>query len=134
MLGFDDEIGASVASGAGLVLGHHDLVEFFAGALADDADAGLWGDCSGHIKNPYARQLRHKDLTAAEFLNPLAHEIGRSRQRDPEASHSIIRDRQRAVGALFDERGNDAAATPQHVSVAAACETRLVATCIAVRL
>ena len=82
----------------------------------------------GEIHDAHRRDLRHEDLAAVHPLKILEDEIHALLERDPEAGHLGVGDRQviAASGNLAPEKRHDRAARANHVAVAHDGEARPV--------
>src|SRR6185503_10147894 len=98
-----DHIAVFQLDGAmGIVGRDHGLVQFLAGPDADDMLLVAGADQTGELGNGAGRDLGHIDLAALHHLHAGKDEIHPLRQRDPEAGHALVGDRQ-AVGAIGDQ-------------------------------
>ena len=117
-------VGVELVGIARLVAGNHHLVQLLAGTDADDVEAALGRHRLRQIDHFHARNLGHEDLAAVHPADRRQHQRHALIERDPEARHVRVGDRQHTAGALRREERNHAAAAADDVPVADAGEPR----------
>ena len=97
---------------------NHLLVQFFAGADADGFLRAFGGDGGGQIANVHGRDFFHINFAAHHVVKRVPHEFHALFQRNHEAGHARVGNRQRAACALGEEKWDDRSARAHHVAVA----------------
>ena len=124
VLGHDDEAVVDLVGVARLVLGDEQLVQLLAGADADDLDLGVGRQRRRHVGDPHRRHARDERLAAAHARRRVDDELHGLIERDPEARHALVGDRDDAGLGLELEQRHDRAARADDVAVAHRGEAR----------
>src|SRR3981081_1321541 len=98
-------------------------MQFLARADSDCFHVTTGSDRLGHFHQPHAGNLGNKNLTPMHLLDTANHKPDALLERDPEAGHAEVSDRNLAALALLLEYRNDAATAAQNVSIARATES-----------
>src|SRR5690349_11185186 len=101
-------------------------MELFPGANSDGLDLATRSDGFGQIKHAHAGDFRHKDLAPVHLLDAAHHKADTLFQRQPEASHPRIGERDTATLALLHENRYHAAPTAHDIAVAGTTEARVL--------
>ena len=107
---------------ARFVLRHQHFVQLFAGPDSDGLDLASRRNGFRKIYEPHAGNLGHENLAAMHLLEAADHETHPLLQRQPEARHPRIRDRNAAAAFLLLKNRNNAAPAPHHIAISRAAE------------
>ena len=108
-------------------------MELFPGADADRLEPAPGRDCTRDVDDPRARDLGDKDLAPMQPAERMAHQLHALLERDPEARHPLIGDRNDTGLPAFQEQRNHAAPASHDIAVADDGEARVPRACVGVR-
>src|SRR5690242_1573516 len=111
---------------ARLVFGEQHFVQFLSGADADVIDFRFGRDGLRQIGDLHAGDLGHEDLATLHALDATNDEPDALVEREPEARHALVSNREAFVLRLFQENRDDAAAAADDIAIARTADTRTV--------
>src|SRR5882672_4712622 len=109
-----------------LVVGDQNLVQLFAGPDPDVLDLAAWRNRFRQIEQAHAGNPGNKNLASVHLLQAADHEPHAMLEREPEARHTRIGDRDLAALALLDKNWNHTSPAADHVPIARAAEASLL--------
>ena len=94
---FDDKEIAEVECRAAVILGHHDFMQFFAGANANRLDLAVRQKGAGEIDDLHAGQFGHEYFATGHPRQIVQHELHALVDGDPETRHAFVSNRKRRL-------------------------------------
>ena len=107
---------------------NHLLMQLFAWPDANNLLASVWSNHPGQVCHFHGRDFLHIDLPTDHILKSMPYQLNTLLQRDHEASHARIGDRQHAFVLNRHKKRDHRAARPHHISVAHHREFSVMAT------